>query len=179
MGVCGIVGIQLQILGLNRLHSVYSGKISMTVTTISNVIFTSVNNSITIQSTEYASSLNSNIDGVQTALNGGVFGWVNSTTNILNETIAGAYSDFQNAMASAFRGTVLDSPIQNFIQCILGNKVDEIETALAFLQTNLIINIPRLNSSALLLSEDALNEVVTTIAEAAVGGSSIDPAGLV
>jgi hypothetical protein len=36
-----------------------------------------------------------------------------------------------------------------------------------------------LNSSALLLSKDALDEVVTTIAEAAIGGSSIDPAGLV
>ncbi|KAJ7480382.1 hypothetical protein B0H11DRAFT_2233168 [Mycena galericulata] len=179
MGVCGIVGIQVQILGLDRIHSDYSGKISMTVATISNVIFTSLNDSITSQSVEYASSLNSNIDGIQAAVNGGVFGWVNSTTTVLNETLAGAYSDIQNAMTSAFGGTILDSPIQNFIQCILGNKVDEIETALAFLQTNLVISIPRLNSSALLLSEDAMNEVVTAIAEAAVGGSVVDPAGLV
>ncbi|KAJ7755607.1 hypothetical protein B0H14DRAFT_3166404 [Mycena olivaceomarginata] len=169
MGVCGIVGIQVQILGLDRIHSDYSGKISMTVATISNVIFTSLNDSITSQSAEYASSLNSNIDGIQAAVNGGVFGWVNSTTTVLNETLAGAYSDIQNAMTSAFGGTILDSPIQNFIQCILGNKVDEIETALAFLHTNLVISIPRLNSSALLLSEDALNE----------GGSAVDPAGLV
>ncbi|KAJ7688516.1 hypothetical protein B0H14DRAFT_2237707, partial [Mycena olivaceomarginata] len=123
--------------------------------------------------------LNSNIDQLQGALNGGVFEWVNVTTSILNQTIAGAYLDIQNAMTSAFGGTVLDSPIQTFIQCILGSKVDEIETALVLLQTNLIINLPRLNSSALLLSKDALDEVVTTIAEAAIGGSSIDPAGLV
>ncbi|KAJ7865924.1 hypothetical protein B0H14DRAFT_3133302 [Mycena olivaceomarginata] len=135
--------------------------ISMTVATISNVIFTSLNDSITSQSAEYASSLNSNIDGIQAAVNGGVFGWVNSTTTVLNETLAGAYSDIQNAMTSAFGGTILDSPIQNFIQPISSSVY------------------PRLNSSALLLSEDALNEVVTAIAEAAVGGSAVDPAGLV
>ncbi|KAJ7799178.1 hypothetical protein B0H14DRAFT_3788570 [Mycena olivaceomarginata] len=82
------------------------------------------------------------MDQIQTVINGGVFGWVNTTTTLLNDTIAGAYSDIQNAMTSAFGGTVLNSPIQDFIQCILGNKVDEVETALTFLQANLVINIP-------------------------------------
>ncbi|KAJ6538770.1 hypothetical protein B0H10DRAFT_1742232, partial [Mycena sp. CBHHK59/15] len=118
-------------------------------------------------------------DEIQTTINSGVFGWINTTTTLLNATIAGAYSDVQNAMNSAFGGTVLDSPIQNFIQCVLGNKVDEIETVLTFLQTNLVINVPRLNSSALLLSDDAMSEVVQAIAEAAVGGTAINPTGLV
>jgi hypothetical protein len=61
----------------------------------------------------------------------------------------------------------------------LGNKAAEIETALTFLQTNLVINIPRLNSSALLLSDDAMSEIVQTISEAAVGRTAGNPAGLV
>ncbi|KAJ6570421.1 hypothetical protein B0H10DRAFT_2353933 [Mycena sp. CBHHK59/15] len=172
---CLLIGIW----GLERLHPDYAGKISTAVTTLSDVIYSSLNESITNQSAGYATTLNSRMDEIQTTINSGVFGWINTTTTLLNATIAGAYSDVQNAMNSAFGGTVLDSPIQNFIQCVLGNKVDEIETVLTFLQTNLVINVPRLNSSALLLSDDAMSEVVQAIAEAAVGGTAINPTGLV
>ncbi|KAJ7922629.1 hypothetical protein B0H13DRAFT_1865646 [Mycena leptocephala] len=166
IGTCGMVVIQLQLWGLDRLHSDYGGKISIAVTSISDVIHASLNESITSQSATYATTLNSHMDEIQTAINGGVFGWVNATTTLLNDTIAGAYSDIQNAMTSAFGGTVLNSPIQDFIQCILGNKVDEVETALRFLQANL-------------LSEDAMEEIVQKIVEAAVGGTAINPTGLV
>ncbi|KAJ6603980.1 hypothetical protein B0H10DRAFT_2314498 [Mycena sp. CBHHK59/15] len=179
IGVCGMIVTRLQIWGLERLHSDYAGKISTAVTTLTaHVIYSSLNESITNQSAGYATTLNSRMDEIQTTINSGVFGWINTTTTLLNATIAGAY-DVQNAMNSAFGGTVLDSPIQNFIQCVLGNKVDEIETVLTFLQTNLVINVPRLNSSALLLSDDAMSEVVQAIAEAAVGGTAINPTGLV
>ncbi|KAJ7804463.1 hypothetical protein B0H14DRAFT_3774498 [Mycena olivaceomarginata] len=176
--VCGIIVVQLQILDLHRLRSRYWGKISVEVAAISNVIYTSLNSSITGQSVEYAQTLNSQMDGIQTAVNSGIFGWINTTTTVLNDTIAGAYADIQTAINTAFGGTMLDSPMQNFMQCILGNKVDEIETALTFLQSNLVFDIPRLNSSALLLSQDAIEEVVQAIAEAAVGGSAANPAGL-
>ncbi|KAJ7761301.1 hypothetical protein B0H14DRAFT_3165712 [Mycena olivaceomarginata] len=179
-GVCGIIVVQLQILDLHRLRSRYwVGKISVEVVAISNVIYTSLNSSITGQSVEYAQTLNSQMDGIQTAVNSGIFGWINTTTTVLNDTIAGAYADIQTAINTAFGGTMLDSPMQNLMQCILGNKVDEIETALTFLQSNLVFDIPRLNSSALLLSQDAIEEVVQAIAEAAVGGSAANPAGLV
>jgi hypothetical protein len=178
-GVCGIIVVQLQILDLHRLRSRYWGKISVEVAAISNVIYTSLNSSITGQSVEYAQTLNSQMDGIQTAVNSGIFGWINTTTTVLNDTIAGAYADIQTAINTAFGGTMLDSPMQNFMQCILGNKVDEIETALTFLQSNLVFDIPRLNSSALLLSQDAIEEVVQAIAEAVVGGSAANPAGLV
>ncbi|KAF7371861.1 Plasma membrane fusion protein PRM1 [Mycena venus] len=179
IGVCGMIVTELQIWALHAIHSNYSGKIGITVTTISDVIYASLNESITSQSAAYAVSLNSHIDGIQSSVNTGIFGWVNTTTTLLNDTIGNAYLDIQNTITSAFGGTVLAPPIQQFIQCILGSKVDEMETALTFLQSNLVINVPRLNSSALLLSKDAIDEVVQAIAEAAVGGNAINPAGLV
>ncbi|KAJ7805667.1 hypothetical protein B0H14DRAFT_2611145 [Mycena olivaceomarginata] len=102
IGTCGMVVIQLQLWGLFRLHSDYGGKISTAVTSISDVIHASLNESITSQSAMYATTLNSHMDQIQTAINGGVFGWVNATTTLSNDTIAGAYSDIQNAMTSAF-----------------------------------------------------------------------------
>ncbi|KAJ7886403.1 hypothetical protein B0H14DRAFT_2338270, partial [Mycena olivaceomarginata] len=110
----GMIVTQLQIWGLERLHSDYAGKISIAVTTLSDVIYSSLNESITNQSASYATTLNSRMDEIQTTINRSVFGWV--TMTLLNAIIAGAYSDVQNAMNSAFGGTVLDSPIQNFIQ---------------------------------------------------------------
>jgi hypothetical protein len=78
IGVCGMIVTQLQIWGLERLHADYAGKISIAVTTLSDVIYSVLNESITNQSAGYATTLNSRMDEIQTTINNsGVFEWVN------------------------------------------------------------------------------------------------------
>ncbi|KAJ7813454.1 hypothetical protein B0H14DRAFT_3477928 [Mycena olivaceomarginata] len=55
----------------------YAGKISFAVTTLSDVIYSVLNESITNQSAGYATTLDSRMDEIQTTINNsGVFGWV-------------------------------------------------------------------------------------------------------
>ncbi|KAJ7233643.1 hypothetical protein C8J57DRAFT_1532188 [Mycena rebaudengoi] len=129
---------------------------------------------MTAQSAEYAAILNSRIDEIQTALDDRALTWVNSASEALNSTIVNTYSDIQQVIDDIFGGTILATPIQQFLQCILGSKIDEVENILTFLHNNLIIRVPRLDSSALLISSEATHEIVRAVAGAAVGESHID-----
>ncbi|KAJ7880354.1 hypothetical protein B0H14DRAFT_3106215 [Mycena olivaceomarginata] len=165
---CFLIGFFRPAFPIHPLVDKYSGKAADTVTDFSNTIATNINASMYNQSAAYASSVNGHVDTIQSTINDGLFGWVNSTTTTLNTTIETFYEDIQNA------GTILDAPIQEFIKCIIGSKVDAIENALTFLHDNLNINMPRVNESILVLSPESVNEATQPIAAAAVGDNDGD-----
>lgn len=119
------------------------------------------------------------MDAIQSTINDGVFGWVNGTTTTLNDTINAFYDDIQNAVNTVFNGSIFESPVNDFIKCFIGSKVDAIEEALTFLHDNLHVDIPRVNETVLILSPDSVNEVSQPIASAAIGGGSGDSDGLI
>ncbi|KAJ7626413.1 hypothetical protein DFH06DRAFT_739804 [Mycena polygramma] len=174
IGFFGLLSVELQLLAIHPLVDKYSAQAAETATGFSNTIATNINASMYNQSAAYASSVNAHVDSIQSSINDGLFGWVNSTTTTLNTTIENFYEDIQNAVNTVFNGTILDSPLQEFIKCIIGSKVDAIEDALTFLHNNLHINMPRVNESILVLSPDSVNEATQPIAEAAVGDQNGD-----
>ncbi|KAG8869867.1 plasma membrane fusion protein prm1 [Serendipita sp. 405] len=119
----------------------------------------------------YARALNQQIDTVEETINTDLFGWVNSTIVPLNTTLANFYSEVQGAVETVFGGTPLEAPAQEFIRCILGNKIIGIEKALTFLQEHLHVDLPNVDEGALVLSQSSVNEVATPISAAAVGSS--------
>ncbi|KAG6807828.1 hypothetical protein H0H92_004749 [Tricholoma furcatifolium] len=178
IGLLGILSIELQLLAMHPLIAKYQEQSANVASDFSDTIFTAVNASMYNQSATYANDINSQIDVIQTTINDGVFGWVNTTTTSINTTIANFYSDVQNAVTTLFGGTFLESPAEDFIQCFLGSKVDAIEDVLTFLQDNLVINVPRVNDSVLVLSQASINEATQPIATAALGGGNGDNEGL-
>ncbi|KAK7031416.1 plasma membrane fusion protein PRM1 [Favolaschia claudopus] len=169
IGFFGLLSVELQLLAMRPLRDHYSAQATASAADFSNTIATSINASMYDQSAAYASSVNAQVDGIQSTINDGLFGWVNTTTTTLNTTIENFYEDIQNAVDSVFKNTILDAPIQEFIKCIIGSKVDAIEAALTFLHDNLHIDMPRMNNSALVLSPESVNEATQPIAAAAVG----------
>ena len=129
------------------------------------------------QSSSYANEINSRVNTVQTTINGGVFGWVNGTTTTLNTTLNDFYTEIQNLVATVFNGTILEAPANDFLQCFIGSKVEDIEDALTFLHNNLVVNIPLVNSDVLVLSPQSINEATAPIATAAIGGGANDNQG--
>ncbi|KAJ7065196.1 hypothetical protein C8F01DRAFT_733724 [Mycena amicta] len=169
IGFFGLLSVELQLLAMGPLVDKYSVQAASTATDFSNNIATSINASMFNQSAAYAASVNGHVDSIQNSVNDGLFGWVNTTTTTLNTTIETFYEDIQNAVDLVFKGTILDAPIQEFIKCIIGTKVDAIEHALTFLHDNLNIDIPRVNDNVLVLSPASVNEATQPIAAAAVG----------
>ncbi|GJJ06455.1 hypothetical protein Clacol_000647 [Clathrus columnatus] len=179
IGFFGLLSVELQLLALGPVQAKFSDQVASTVADFSSAIAASMNASMKNQSTAYANEINGHILTVQSSINDGLFGWVNTTTTTLNTTIVTFYSDIQSAVTTVFGGTILDQPMQAFVRCLLGTKVTAIEDALTFLHNNLQVNFPVVNQSILVLSPEEVNEAAQPISEAAVGGGSGNSEGLV
>ncbi|KAG5720326.1 Plasma membrane fusion protein PRM1 [Termitomyces sp. T112] len=175
IGLIGLLSIQIQLAAMGPLIAKYQQRSTDATANFSNTIFTAINGSMYNQSATYANEVNARVDTIQTTINDGVFGWVNTTTVTLNTTINNFYNDVQKVVNTVFGGTILETPANDFIQCFIGSKVDAIENALTFLHDNLVIDMPRMNDSALVLSQASINEATQPIAAAALGSG--DDAG--
>ncbi|THH00769.1 hypothetical protein EW026_g1818 [Hermanssonia centrifuga] len=179
IGFVGLLSVQIQLIAVSPLAHKYSEQAVASANSFSNTIATSINASMYNQSAAYANDINGRVDSVQSTINDGLFGWVNGTTTTLNNTINEFYNDIQDAVTTVFNGTILESPVQEFIRCFIGSKVDAIEEALTFLHNNLIIDIPRVNDTVLVLSPADVNEATQPIAAAAVGSGNGNDQGFV
>ncbi|TCD62033.1 plasma membrane fusion protein prm1 [Steccherinum ochraceum] len=174
IGFFGLLSVQIQLWAVNPLAAHYQQQAAASANDFSNLIASQVNASMYNQSSAYAADVNGRVDTIQSTINDGLFGWVNGTTTTLNNTINDFYTELTDAVNSVFNGTILQSPVDEFIRCFIGSKVDAIENALTFLHDNLHVNIPRVNETVLVLSPTNVNEVTQPIAAAAVGGQNGD-----
>lgn len=179
IGFFGLLSVQIQLIAIGPLEAQYTAQAAASVQDLSNTIATQVNNSMYNQSAAYASGINTKVETAQSTINNGLFGWVNGTTTTLNSTLNNFYTDIQNLVGTVFNGTILETPTQDFIKCLIGSKVDAIEQALTFLNQNLIVNLPQVNETVLVLSPTDVNEITQPIATAAIGGSSSNSQGLI
>ena len=178
IGFFGLLSVEVQLLALGPLVSASRAKVASAVSDFSKTIANSINQTMYNQSSAYANDINSKVNAVQTTINNGVFGWVNGTTTTLNTTLNDFYTEVQNLVTTVFNGTILEAPALEFLQCFIGNKVDDIEEALTFLHNNLVVNIPLVNSDILVLSPRFVDEATAPIAAAAIGGGASDDQGI-
>lgn len=71
-----------------------------------------------------------------------------------------------------FGGTVLYNPINTFMYCILGSKIDSLSSALTWLRDHGRITLPTLPPDVLMLTPEAMGEMTGPISAAAVGSSN-------
>ena len=174
IGFVGLLSVQLQLFALGPIARSYQDKALSSATDFSNSIATALNENMLNQSAVYTSQVNSQVNTIQSSINDGVFGWVNSTTSTLNTTLNDFYSDIQELVETVFGGTPLEQPMQDFVFCLLGSKVDALTSALTFMQDNLHVDLPQINQSALVLSPQDVNDAARPIALAAIGSGSGD-----
>ena len=182
IGFVGLLAVQIQLLALGPIAESYRNKALNSATDFSNTIATSLNQNMMNQSAIYVSQVNSEVDGIQNHINDGVFGWVNSTTSTLNTTLNNFYGDVQELVQTVFGGTPLEKPMQDFVFCLVGSKVDALSDALTFMHDHLHVDMPRMNQSSLLLSPQDVNDAARPIALAAIGsgnGDGDDDGGIV
>ena len=178
IGFFGLLSVMVQLLLLGPLLAEARAGVDIAISDLTNVIVDAINTTMYNQSASYANDVNSKVDVVQNAINDGLFGWVNGTTTLLNNTVNGFYTDIQNFVTHLFNGTILEDPALGFLQCIIGGKVADVEEALTFLTDNLAIDIPRLRDDVLVLSASAINEVTGPIASGAAGNGQSGDNGL-
>ena len=174
IGLVGLLSVQVQLLALGPIADSYRNKALSSATNFSDTIAAVMNQNMLNQSAVYVAQVNSEVDTIQSTINDGVFGWVNSTTTTLNTTLNNFYDEIQDLVHTVFGGTPLDQPMQEFVACLIGSKVDALTNALTFMHDNLHVDMPRMNQSSLELSPQDVNDAARPIALAAIGSGNGD-----
>ena len=137
IGAFGIISVQVQLAAIGPLQYHYTAQVADSVNDFSAQISSNINSGMSEQSAAYAAGINAHTLEIQQSINEGVFGWVNSTTTTLNNTLVTFYDELQNVVNATLGGTVLAGPAQEFLRCIIGSKIVSLEHALTFLHDNL------------------------------------------
>lgn len=98
--------------------------------------------SLTNVSEEWAHSTNSVIDGFSDDINEDVFGWVNTTTTSVNDTINVFVEKTSDVLEDTFGGTPLHGPIKEVLNCLIGLKIKSIQTGLTWVNEHAHVNFP-------------------------------------
>ncbi|MCJ1329376.1 plasma membrane fusion protein prm1 [Thelotrema lepadinum] len=93
-------------------------------------------------SVTWANHTNAAIIAENDKINSDVFGWVNITTSTLNNTLNSFINETTGLLQKAFGGTVLEDPIQQVFNCLIGLKVASIEKGLTWAQDNAHVTFP-------------------------------------
>ena len=95
-------------------------------------------------SEEWAVETNRVIDSTNTDINKEVFGWVNTTTHAVNDTLNTFVGDLSDALNTTFGGTPLYAPITEVLNCLIGLKIAGIQKGLDWVSDNAQVNFPHL-----------------------------------
>lgn len=144
LGIAGLLACALQGLLLNALLRA-SPTISQDIGDVSTLVYQKLQNS----SAAWANHTNGQIGIEQTVLNKELFGWVNTSTTAVNNTLNTFTDTLVGVLNDTFGGTILYTPILDVLDCIILLKIAGIEKGLTWVHDQANINLPRVAPDAL------------------------------
>lgn len=107
---------------------------------------------------------NKYINTTETNINQEVFGWINTTTLSVNNTVATMISAIDTTLADVFNGTLLYNPMKTVVGCAIENKLYTIEKAMTWIHDKAQLHIPRINGTQIkqALAKQADNSTIPT-----------------
>ncbi|KAH7075409.1 hypothetical protein BKA63DRAFT_594836, partial [Paraphoma chrysanthemicola] len=93
-------------------------------------------------SMSWSTGVNGAVGKMDNKLNDEIFGWVNSSTTAVNDTLNTFVSEMTKTLDSAFGGTPLQDPIKDVLRCLIGLKIESFQKGLTWVQENAHISFP-------------------------------------
>ena len=106
-------------------------------------------------SESWATGTNAVITHTNNDINHDVFGWVNTTTGALNETLNTFVNGMTDVLNATFGGTVLYDPVTEVMNCLIGLKIAGIQKGLTWVSDHAHVDFPLLNNSTFSLGAAA------------------------
>ena len=115
-------------------------------------------------SAEWASDANGVITHLDDDLNKNIFGWVNTSTHAVNDTLNTFVDKTTGVLNETFGGTPLYKPISEVFYCLIGLKVDSVQKGLTWVSDHAHIDFPLLP-----------NDTFSRGAQDSIGNETSDP----
>ncbi|PWY87335.1 hypothetical protein BO94DRAFT_556796 [Aspergillus sclerotioniger CBS 115572] len=95
-------------------------------------------------SAEWANDANKVIQHADDGINDHVFGWVNTSTTALNDTLNTFVDKTIDVLNDTFGGTLLYEPLLDVFDCLVGLKVESVQKALTWVSDHAHVEFPLL-----------------------------------
>ncbi|KAH0259073.1 hypothetical protein KCU84_g22293, partial [Aureobasidium melanogenum] len=94
----------------------------------------------------WAVDTNNVINVTNTKINEDIFGWVNTTTGAVNNTLNIFVDGMNDAINATFGGTILEDPVQEVVNCLITLKIEGIQKALTWVSDHAHVDFPMVNN---------------------------------
>jgi hypothetical protein len=116
-------------------------------------------------SQSWSNSTNAVITAENAKLNENIFGWVNTSTTAVNNTLNTFIDETMNVLNETFGGTVLYTPVKDVFECLVGLKVQGIQDGLTWVQNHASVTFPTPSNDTLSLRSLAADTNSTSAAD--------------
>lgn len=140
LGVAGLLSCLSQLIVLKMIEKEVPA-LANEVGDFAGVVVTALNNA----STAWAVGANQVILNTNTQVNNDVFGWVNTSTTAINNTLTVFSDEMVSALNFTFGGTILYTPIMEVMNCLIGLKIAGIQKGLTWVHDNAHVTFPEFN----------------------------------
>ncbi|KAL9933486.1 hypothetical protein V8E36_007662 [Tilletia maclaganii] len=163
--ILGAASTEIHILALERLATQYDHKLSGALNDFTGGIRNELQASFLGQSVTYAQQVNNQINTYEARINKDVFGWVDVTTTTMNNTLNDFVDIVEDAISNVFNNTILYSPVQTFLNCILIRKIEGIESALTWVHDNANVHLARVDPNILTLDNNGMDDLLRPVTQ--------------
>jgi len=146
LGVTGLLACFCQLLLLKAVEKEVPS-LAADVGNFAGKIINTVNNA----SAHWADGTNKAVSGVNHDINSNILGWVNTTTGALNNTLNVFVKETTGALNDTFGGTILQEPVNELFNCLIGLKIAGIEKGLTWVSDHAHVDFPLLNNNTFTL----------------------------
>ena len=150
LGVTGLLGCLCQFILLKAVEKEVP-ELAGEIGSFAGKVVSTVNNA----SETWASGTNHAITGTSNGINHDLLGWVNTSTSALNNTLNTFVNEMTGALNKTFGGTVLQDPVNEVFNCLIGLKVAGIEKGLTWVHDHAHVDFPLLNNNTFSLEHVA------------------------
>ena len=137
LGIAGLISCLFQYILLRQIEQ-ETPALAAQVGAFTGQVVTALTNA----SEQWAVGANSVIESTNTQINSDVFGWVNTSTTGVNDTLNAFVDGSQKVLNDTFGGTILYNPIQETLRCLIFLKVEGIQKALTWVHDNAHVAFP-------------------------------------
>jgi len=141
LGIAGLFACACQAILLKAVEKEVP-KLTNKVGAFADKVVFSLNNA----SEQWAVGANRAIQSTNDDINKQVFGWVNTTTGGVNDTLNTFVEEMSNVLNDTFGGTILYDPIKEVLDCLITLKIEGIQKGLTWVSENAHINFPLLQN---------------------------------
>ena len=150
LALCGIMVVILQYIMLLQVKKYLPALEQQSAQNLNDILTILTDSAI-----GWANNTNAQINSTESNINNNLFGWVQTSTLSVNNTLYSFASSMNSTIAQDFQGTPLYSPVSSIMQCVIGSKLQEAEQGLTWIHNNAKVSLPRVNETILLAATNS------------------------